>query len=98
MAEITAHEPADVAVLSDQPQSRSALTFLVGLGVAGAITAVATITLLMGDGLAGENNDVIYALLIASLVISAGLAGILIHRILRVARAWRQAATGARLH
>jgi two-component system nitrogen regulation sensor histidine kinase NtrY len=98
MAEITANEPADVAVLSDQPQSRSALTFLVGLGVAGAITAVATITLLMGDGLAGENNDVIYALLIASLVISAGLAGILIHRILRVARAWRQAATGARLH
>lgn len=98
MAEITADEPADAAVLSDQPQSRSALTFVVGLGVAAALTAVATITLLMGDGLAGENNGVIRALLIASLVVSAGLAGILIHRILRVARAWRAAATGARLH
>ncbi|MGD9980691.1 MAG: ATP-binding protein [Hyphomonadaceae bacterium] len=98
MAEITANEPADAAVLSDQPQSRSALTFLVGFGVAGAMTAVATVTLLMGDGLAGENNGLIRALLIASLVISAGLAGILVHRILRVARAWRAAATGARLH
>lgn len=98
MVEITANEPADAAVLSDQPQSRSALTFLVGLGVAGALTAIATITLLLGDGLAGDNNGVIGALLIASLVISAGLAGILVHRILRVARAWRAAATGARLH
>lgn len=98
MAEITADEPADAAVLSDQPQSRSALTFVVGLAVAGSLTAVATITLLMGDGLAGENNALIRALLIASLVVSAGLAGILIHRILRVARAWRAAATGARLH
>ncbi|MEQ1492119.1 MAG: HAMP domain-containing protein, partial [Terricaulis sp.] len=98
MAEITANEPADAAVLSDQPQSRSALTFMVGLAVAGLLTAVATITLLMGDGLTGENNGLIRALLIASLVISAGLAGILVHRILRVARAWRAAATGARLH
>jgi two-component system nitrogen regulation sensor histidine kinase NtrY len=98
MVEVTANEPADTAVLSDQPQSRSALTFLVGLGVAGALTAVATITLLLGDGLAGDNNGVIGALLIASLVISAGLAGILVHRILRVARAWRAEATGARLH
>jgi two-component system nitrogen regulation sensor histidine kinase NtrY len=98
MAEITANEPADAAVLSDQPQSRSALTFMVGLGLAGVLTAVATITLLMGDGLTGENNDLIRALLIASIVISAGLAGILVHRIVRVARAWRAAATGARLH
>ncbi len=98
MAEITIDEPADAAVLSDQPQSRSALTFLVGLGLAGALTAVATITLLMGDGLAGDDSGLIQTLLIASLVISAGLAGILIHRILKVARAWRAAATGARLH
>ncbi|MBK8542179.1 MAG: PAS domain-containing sensor histidine kinase [Caulobacteraceae bacterium] len=98
MAEITANEPAETAVLSDQPQSRSALTFVVGLAVAGALTAVGTIILLMGDGLAGENNGLIRALLIASLVISAGLAGILVHRILRVARAWRAEATGARLH
>ncbi|MBK6704288.1 MAG: hypothetical protein IPG56_11420 [Caulobacteraceae bacterium] len=56
MAEITANEPAEAAVLSDQPQSRSALTFVVGLAVAGALTAIGTIILLMGDGLAGENN------------------------------------------
>jgi len=98
MAEITANEAADVAVLSDQPQSRSALTFLVGLGLAGALTAVATVTLLLGDGLAGDDSAIIQMLLIVSLVISAGLAGILIHRLLRVARAWRSAATGARLH
>ncbi len=98
MAQITVDDPADAAVLSDRPQSRSALAFLVGLGVAASLTAASTITLLLGDGLAGENNGLIRALLIASLVISAGLAGILIHRILRVARAWRSAATGARLH
>lgn len=98
MAEITIDEPADAAVLSDQPQSRSALTFLVGLGLAAALTAVATIALLMGDGLAGDDSGLIQTLLIISLVISAGLAGVLIHRILRVARAWRAAATGARLH
>lgn len=98
MAEISIDVPADAAVLSDQPQSRSALAFLVGLGLAGALTAVATITLLMGDGLAGDDSGLIQTMLIASLVISAGLAGVLIHRILRVARAWRAAATGARLH
>lgn len=98
MVEVTANEPADAAVLSDQPQSRSALTFLVGLGLAAALTAVATITLLMGDGLAQDRNSLIGALLVASLLISTGLAGILVHRILRVARAWRAAATGARLH
>ena len=80
MAEITAHEPADAAVLSDQPQSRSALTFLVGLALAGLLTAVATVTLLLGDGLAGDDSAMIQTLLIVSLVISAGLAGILIHR------------------
>ena len=98
MAEISIDEPADAAVLSDQPQSRSALTFLVGLGLAAALTAVATIALLMGDGLAGDDSGLIQTLLSVSLVISAGLAGVLIHRILRVARAWRAAATGARLH
>ena len=37
MAEITANEPAETAVLSDQPQSRSALTFVVGLAVAAGV-------------------------------------------------------------
>ena len=95
MAQLTANEPADTAVLSDQPQSRSSLTFLVGLGICGALTAVATITLLLGDGLAGANDDLVRWLLIVSLALSAGLGGILIHRILRVARAWRAEATGA---
>jgi two-component system nitrogen regulation sensor histidine kinase NtrY len=93
--QLSASEPG---VLTDRPQSRSALTFLIGLCLAGLLTAVATIALLMGEGLAGEANTVIGAILYASLVLSAGLAGILIHRIVRVARAWRVAATGARLH
>ncbi len=95
---LAAGENADAAVLSDQPQSRSSAIFLGGLGLAAILTAVATVTLLLGGGLAGEYNALIGALLISSLVISAGLAGILAHRLMRVARAWRSAATGARLH
>ena len=95
---VAASEPAETAVLSDRPQGRSALLFLVGLGVASFLTAAATIVLLLGEGLAGEANTTIRALLIASLGISAVLAGILLHRLMRVARAWRSAATGARLH
>lgn len=95
---LTAPEPADAAVLSDRPQSRSALIFIVGLVVAGALTILATVMLLLGEGIAGEASAAIRALLVGSLVISAGLAGILAHRLLRVGRAWRAAATGARLH
>jgi two-component system, NtrC family, nitrogen regulation sensor histidine kinase NtrY len=95
---LAAGESADAAVLSDQPQSRSSAIFLGGLALAAALTAVATITLLLGGGLAGESNALISGLLIASLVLCAGLAGIFAHRLVRVARAWRQAATGARLH
>jgi two-component system nitrogen regulation sensor histidine kinase NtrY len=91
-------EPIPTAVLSDQPRSRSALTFVIAFGVAAALTAIATIALLLGDGLAGEANGIIRALLMASLALSALLAGILIHRIVRVAQSWRAAATGARLH
>ncbi|HYD74031.1 MAG TPA: hypothetical protein VEF55_12910, partial [Candidatus Binatia bacterium] len=95
---LAAGETADAAVLSDQPQSRSSAIFLSGLALAGLLTAIATVSLLLGGGLAGESNTLISALLIASLVICAGLAGILAHRLVRVARAWRSAATGARLH
>jgi len=95
---LTAQEPADAAVLSDQPQSRSALIFISGLAVAILLTAVATVMLLLGEGLASDAGGAIRTLLIGSLVISAGLAGILAHRLMRVARAWRAAATGARLH
>jgi two-component system nitrogen regulation sensor histidine kinase NtrY len=96
--QMAANEPADAAVLSDRPQSRSALIFIIGLCVAGFLTAAATIALLLGEGLAGEANATIRALLILSLVMSAGLVGILLHRVMRVARAWRASATGARLH
>jgi two-component system nitrogen regulation sensor histidine kinase NtrY len=95
---LAASEPAEAAVLSDRPQSRSSLIFIGGLVVAGVLTGAATIVLLLGEGLAGESNGVIRALLIASVVICAGLAGILAHRMVRVARAWRAAASGARLH
>ncbi|HYD87461.1 MAG TPA: PAS domain-containing sensor histidine kinase [Vitreimonas sp.] len=93
-----ADEPAETAVLSDRPQGKSALLFLVGLGLAIFLTGSATIALLLGEGLAGGASGTIRGLLIASLVISAGLAGILLHRLMRVARAWRSSATGARLH
>ena len=98
MHQLAATEPAEAAVLSDRPKGRSALVFLIGLGVAGVLTATATLALLLGEGLAGGANVTIRGLLIASIVISAVLAGILLHRLLRVARAWRSAATGARLH
>ncbi|MGE0742950.1 MAG: ATP-binding protein [Hyphomonadaceae bacterium] len=89
---------ADGSILSDQPQSRSTLIFIVGLCVAVLLTAAATVALLLGEGLAGDANGIIRNLLIVSLVLSAGLAGILMHRLMRVARAWRESATGARLH
>ncbi len=91
-------EPAGAAVLSDQPQSRSALIFIIGLFVAVGLTSLATIMLLLGEGIAGQARSAIGTLLVGSLVISAGLAGILTHRLIRVGRAWRAAATGARLH
>ncbi len=93
-----ASEPAEAAVLSDRPQSRSALAFVIGLGLAIVLTGAATIALLLGEGLAGDSNGAIRGMLVVSLVVSAGMAGILLHRLLRVARAWREAASGARLH
>jgi two-component system nitrogen regulation sensor histidine kinase NtrY len=95
---LTAGEPADAAVLSDQPQSRSSAIFIGGLVLASVLTAAATVMLLLGEGLAGEANVTIRTLLIASLVICLGMAGLLANRLIRVARAWRSAATGARLH
>ncbi len=85
-------------VLSDRPQSRSALTFVIGFAAAATLTAIAIIILLLGEGLAGEAAVTIRTLLILSLAVSVGLAGILAHRIVRIVRAWRASATGARLH
>jgi two-component system nitrogen regulation sensor histidine kinase NtrY len=91
-------EIQDAPVLSDHPRGRSAAAFLTGLGIASALTLAAIVALLLGEGLAGQPSGTIRGLLIASLLISAGLAGILFHRLARVVQAWRSAATGARLH
>lgn len=88
----------EVGVLSDRPRSRSALTFFIGFGVAALLTLGATLGLLTGQGLASQSNVAITWMLGASLAICAGLAGILAHRLVRIARAWRAEATGARLH
>lgn len=95
---LTARDQTDADVLRDRPQSRSALTFMLGFGLAALLTAIATVLLLSGEGLAGGASPTIQTMLGASLVISIGLAGILVHRLLRVARSWRSAASGARLH
>ncbi len=91
-------EQAEAAVLSDRPQSRSSLFFVVGLVLSGLLTVSATIMLLAGEGLAGGSNDFVRLMLMASLVLSLGLAGMLAHRLVGVARAWRASASGARLH
>ncbi len=98
MVQLAADQSTEAAVLSDRPQGRSAFVFVLGLCVAGFLTAAATIALLLGEGLAGGASATIRGLLIASVVISAALAGILLLRLVRVARAWRTSATGARLH
>jgi two-component system nitrogen regulation sensor histidine kinase NtrY len=99
MVQITANEAAsDAAVLSDRPQGKSALAFAIGFGVAALLTSIATIALLLGEGLAGEANAAIGVMLFASIAISAVLTGLFTHRMLRIAKAWRSAASGARLH
>jgi two-component system nitrogen regulation sensor histidine kinase NtrY len=93
-----ANDRPDVGVLSDRPRSRSALTFFAGFGIAALLTLGATLGLLTGQGLASQSNAAITWMLAGSLTICAGLAGILAHRLVRIARAWRAEATGARLH
>ncbi len=95
---IAARENTDAGVISDRPQSRSAVTFVAGFILAVLLTGSATIILLSGEGLAGNSTPAVRGLLAGSLIISAGLAGIAAHRLMRVARSWRSAATGARLH
>ncbi len=89
---------SELTILSDRPQSWSALTFLTGFAAAATLTAVAILVLLLGEGLAGQAATTIRVLLLLSLVVSLGLAGILTLRVIRVVRAWKASATGARLH
>jgi two-component system nitrogen regulation sensor histidine kinase NtrY len=95
---VIASETTDAGVLSDRPQSRSALSFAVGFGLAALLTAVAIVALLLGQGLAGHATTFVAGALLMSLAISAVLLGIVTFRLVRVARAWRASATGARLH
>jgi two-component system nitrogen regulation sensor histidine kinase NtrY len=95
---VTASEATEAGVLSDRPQSRSALSFIIGFVLAALLTAGAIIGLLSGEGLAGQATSFISGALLTSLAISAVLLGIVVFRLWRVARAWRAAATGARLH
>ncbi len=78
--------------------SRSGLLFAAGAAAAGVLTGGATLALLLGEGIEERASASIRAALLVSLLISVGLVGVLAHRILRVAREWRSAASGARLH
>ncbi|MBY0564543.1 MAG: PAS domain-containing sensor histidine kinase [Hyphomonadaceae bacterium] len=89
---------ADAPVLDDSLKGRSALAFVLGLALATVLTAIATVILLLGDGLTGQANTVVRTLLVTSLVVAAGLGWILLQRLFRIAAAWRSSASGARLH
>jgi two-component system nitrogen regulation sensor histidine kinase NtrY len=95
---VSASETNDAGVLSDRPRSRSALSFGIGFAVATLLTAGAIAGLLSGEGLAGRATSLIRGALLVSLAVSLILLGIAVFRIVRVARAWRASATGARLH
>jgi len=95
---VTASQSTEAGVLSDRPQSRSAFSFVVGFALAALLTAGAIITLLAGEGLAGHATSFASIALLTSLAISAALLGIVVFRLVRVVRAWRASATGARLH
>ncbi|KAF0187341.1 MAG: two-component system NtrC family nitrogen regulation sensor histidine kinase NtrY [Caulobacteraceae bacterium] len=66
--------------------------------VAAALTVTATLFAVSGAGSVGPASPTMLALLGASLLISAGLAGLLILRIVRIAGARSTPETGARLH
>jgi two-component system nitrogen regulation sensor histidine kinase NtrY len=86
------------SVLTDRPPGRSALAFVIGFGLAAALTAGATVALLVGDGMAGAGNSLIQGMLFASIAISVGLTIIFLRRLLKIVDEWRSAATGAKLH
>ncbi len=75
--------------------SKGAVAFAVGFVVAAGLAALATL-LVVSD--ADRDDSAVAWMLGASLALSAVLAGILIHRIWRIARQRENAAMGARLH
>jgi two-component system, NtrC family, nitrogen regulation sensor histidine kinase NtrY len=72
--------------------------FAGGFVVASALTVTATLFAVSGAGPVGPASPTMLVLLGASLLISAGLAALLILRIVRIAGARSKPDTGARLH
>ncbi|MDX2277146.1 MAG: PAS domain-containing sensor histidine kinase [Hyphomonadaceae bacterium] len=97
MAQLSASEPIQASIRLDRRYSRSAIGFGAGFAIAAALTAAATLFALTSSG-AAEPSPLAGGLLGVSLAISAVLAGIIVFRIVRIARAWAASATGARLH
>jgi two-component system nitrogen regulation sensor histidine kinase NtrY len=97
MAQLSASEPLQASIRLDRRRSRSAIGFGVGFAIAALLTAGATVFALYSSGQAAS-SPVIGIMLAVSLAISVVLAGIIVLRIVRIARAWRAEATGARLH
>lgn len=75
-----------------------AIGFACGFVVAAALTVTATLFAVSGAGPVGPASPLMLALLGASLLISTGLAALLIFRIVRIAGARSTPETGARLH
>ncbi len=93
-----AARPATVIGIGGLPigrPSKGAIGFAVGFSLSAALSVTATIMAISDSGPA---DQVMVWMLLASLAVNAVLAVILIHRILRIARQRRSAATGARLH
>ncbi len=97
MAQLEASEPVQAILRRAPKQSRSAIGFGVGFALAAVLTATATVFALSAAG-TGAASPLVSLMLAASLGISVVLAGILTLRIVRIARAWAAATTGARLH
>jgi two-component system, NtrC family, nitrogen regulation sensor histidine kinase NtrY len=72
--------------------------FATGFVIAAALTVTATLFAVSGAGPVGPASPTMLALLGASLLISAGLAVLLVLRIVRIAGARSTPDTGARLH
>jgi two-component system nitrogen regulation sensor histidine kinase NtrY len=88
-------------VQSDTPSWTSrlgAIGFAAGFVAAAGLTVTATLFAISGAGPVGPASPTMLALLGASLLISAGLATLLIIRIVRIAGARSTPETGARLH
>lgn len=79
-------------------RSRSAILFGVGFVVASVLTAATMFFAVSGAGPVKPASPAMLGLLFACLALTAFLAGILVYRIVRIARARPTPETGARLH